>query len=216
MGNVKEKHPSWFKMKLERRELIRQLPPETAVKVLLACWEYLESEVKPNGLSLIENVAFSSFMPDMEEAWGKYMKRVSGGAKGGRPKSEKPYGSICPHAVPYGTEEESETESETEAEDRESRAAKQPKRPSRFVPPTVEEVRAYCAERQNSIGAELFVDFYQTRGWTVGKGKMKDWRAAVRTWESRDRTDRPREEAPPKAVRFTLDEFVTGGGSANE
>ena len=80
----------------------------------------------------------------------------------------------------------------------------------------MEEVRAYCAERQNSIDAELFVDFYQTRGWTVGKGKMKDWRAAVRTWESRDRTDRPREEAPPKAVRFTLDEFVTGGGSANE
>lgn len=82
-------------MKLERRELIRQLSPETAVNVLLACWEYLETGEKPAGLSPIESVAFSSFMPDMEEAWAKYIQRVSSGAKGGRPsKEEKPYGSI--------------------------------------------------------------------------------------------------------------------------
>ena len=43
---VKEKHPSWFKMKLERRELIKQLSPETAVNVLLACWDFLETGEK--------------------------------------------------------------------------------------------------------------------------------------------------------------------------
>ena len=62
MADVKGKHPSWFKMKLERRELVRQLSPETAVNVLLACWDYLETGEKPFGLSPIENVAFSSFM----------------------------------------------------------------------------------------------------------------------------------------------------------
>lgn len=69
MAEIQEKHPSWFKMKLERRELVRQLSPETAVNVLLACWDYLETGEKPGDLSPIESVAFASFMPDMEEAW---------------------------------------------------------------------------------------------------------------------------------------------------
>lgn len=85
---IKEKHPNWFKMKLERRELIRQLSPETAVNVLLACWDYLETGEKPGNLSPIESVAFASFMPDMEEAWSKYIQRISSGARGGRPKGE--------------------------------------------------------------------------------------------------------------------------------
>lgn len=52
-----------------------------------------------------------------------------------------------------------------------------------FVPPTVEEVAAYCRERQNRVDAEYFVDFYTAKGWKVGKEPMKDWKAAVRTWE---------------------------------
>ena len=75
--NEKAKHPSWFKMKIERRELIRQLSPETAVNVLLACWDYLETGEKPNGLSPIESVAFASFMPDMEEAWRTNLQRIT-------------------------------------------------------------------------------------------------------------------------------------------
>ena len=51
MAKDKDKHPSWFKMKLERRELIKQLSPETAVNVLLACWDFLETGEKPVGLS---------------------------------------------------------------------------------------------------------------------------------------------------------------------
>lgn len=77
MTEVKEKHPSWFKMKIERRELIRQLSPETAVNVLLACWDYLETGEKPLGLSPIESIAFASFIPDMEEAWKSYLHRIS-------------------------------------------------------------------------------------------------------------------------------------------
>lgn len=52
-----------------------------------------------------------------------------------------------------------------------------------FVPPIVGDVYAYCKERNNSIDAEYFVDFYTSRGWMAGKNKMKDWRAAVRLWE---------------------------------
>lgn len=56
----------------------------------------------------------------------------------------------------------------------------------RFNPPTVEEVDAYCRERGNEIKAQKFVDHYAAIGWMIGKTKMKDWKAAVRTWEQRD------------------------------
>ena len=53
----------------------------------------------------------------------------------------------------------------------------------RFAPPTLEEVKEYCSERGNGVDAQRFVDFYEMKGWMVGKNKMKDWKAAVRTWE---------------------------------
>ena len=54
---------------------------------------------------------------------------------------------------------------------------------SRFVPPTLDEVKAYCQERNNNVNAIRFINFYESKGWFVGKNKMKDWKAAVRTWE---------------------------------
>lgn len=53
----------------------------------------------------------------------------------------------------------------------------------RFVKPTLEEVEEYCRERNNNVDAESFIDFYESKGWMVGKSKMKDWKACVRTWE---------------------------------
>lgn len=54
---------------------------------------------------------------------------------------------------------------------------------SRFIPPTLEQVQAYCLERNNLVDPNKWFDFYQSKGWMVGKNKMKDWKAAVRTWE---------------------------------
>lgn len=53
----------------------------------------------------------------------------------------------------------------------------------RFKKPTLEEVEEYCKERNNGINAESFIDFYESKGWKVGKTPMKDWKAAVRNWE---------------------------------
>lgn len=55
-----------------------------------------------------------------------------------------------------------------------------------FTPPTFEEVQAYCFERKNNVDAERFIDFYSAKAWYIGKNKMKDWKAAVRTWERRE------------------------------
>ena len=58
----------------------------------------------------------------------------------------------------------------------------------RFAPPALMEVEAYCRERRNGIDPATFLDFYQAKGWKVGNTPMKDWKAAVRTWEKRGQT----------------------------
>ena len=61
----------------------------------------------------------------------------------------------------------------------------------RFSPPTIDEVTAYCRERNNNVDPERFIDFYSSKGWKVGNQPMKDWKACVRTWEQRDRNITP-------------------------
>lgn len=58
--------------------------------------------------------------------------------------------------------------------------------PARFVKPTVAEISNYCSERNNGIDAQKFFDYYESNGWKVGRNSMKDWKAAVRTWEKRE------------------------------
>ena len=53
----------------------------------------------------------------------------------------------------------------------------------RFIPPTFEEVKSYCDERKNNVDPNKFIDYYESNGWMVGRNKMKDWKAAVRSWE---------------------------------
>jgi len=56
----------------------------------------------------------------------------------------------------------------------------------RFKKPTLDEVKNYCILRKNNIDAEAFIDFYESKNWQIGKNKMKDWKACVRTWERRE------------------------------
>ena len=70
-------------------------------------------------------------------------------------------------------------------------------RVSRFSPPSVDEVREYCLQRQNGIDAEYFVSYYEARGWRLGGDrKMVDWQAAVRTWERNNKAGSKPTPAP--------------------
>ena len=84
-----------------------------------------------------------------------------------------------------------------------------------FVPPTIEEVETYCRERQNVIDAEGFIDFYTSKGWFVGKNKMKDWKAAVRTWErsrkSGNKSQPTNNNQPQKEFNFRVDGIAESG-----
>ena len=57
------------------------------------------------------------------------------------------------------------------------------KRKAKFVKPTIEEIRFFCEERNNGIDADEFFNFYESKGWVIGKSPMKDWKACIRTWE---------------------------------
>ena len=67
------------------------------------------------------------------------------------------------------------------------------KKSDRFTPPSLEDVQNYCLGRNNSVDPQAFIDFYESKGWMVGKNKMKDWKAAVRTWE-RNRNNSKKEK----------------------
>ena len=67
----------------------------------------------------------------------------------------------------------------------------------KFNKPTIEEVQQYCNERNNNINPEQFIDYYEANGWKVGKNAMKDWKAAIRTWEKRDNKQTTRKEIVP-------------------
>lgn len=83
-------------------------------------------------------------------------------------------------------------------------------RRKKFTIPTPEEVQAYCEDRKNGISGQQFCDFYSSKGWKIGKEPMKDWKAAVRTWEMRRKDQSTpitqQVQAPvttaPKRIRF--------------
>lgn len=68
--------------------------------------------------------------------------------------------------------------------EKEKKVAPKKEKPPGFHPPTEDMVREYCESRQNGVKPNEFVDFYTSKGWMVGRNKMKDWKAAVRTWEN--------------------------------
>ena len=67
----------------------------------------------------------------------------------------------------------------------------------KFIKPTIEEIEEYCKERKNGINANVFYDFYESKNWYVGKNKMKDWKACIRTWEQRSNKNKTIEKNVP-------------------
>ena len=81
---------------------------------------------------------------------------------------------------------------------------KEKKPPKRYTAPSLEDVKEYCAERKNNVDAERFIDYYTANGWKVGKNPMKDWKAAVRSWE---RNDFGKPKTAEAEHSFDLDDF---------
>ena len=142
------------------------------------------------------------------------------GSKGGRPKKtnenqQKPNETNENLQKPTESQKDKVKDKENEKENPLTGVKEKPL--TRFSPPTVEEVSAYCLERGNKVDAQHFVDFYTSKGWKVGNQPMKDWKAAVRTWEQRDGPG----NGPRKTVSaqqygqrpYTEEQLLSVGGS---
>ena len=89
------------------------------------------------------------------------------------------------------------------------RTRKEEERPARAkIPPSAEDVRAYCAARANGIDPQAFIDFYAWKGWKVGNQPMRDWQAAVRTWEKRDGRGAGKKTTPATTASTPTDAAV--------
>lgn len=192
----------------------------TLLKAILAheCGEELP---EMDGMT---EMLFSIIAEQLEFDAEKYeeacLKNVENGKRGGRPKKptetqenpkkavgflENPKKAVGFSENPTKPNEtqrnpkkhDTDTETDTDTDIKESRANLK-----RFAAPSIGEVREYCRERGNKVDAETFIDFYASKGWKVGSQPMKDWRAAVRTWEKREDKPRPQTSPPAKARAY--------------
>lgn len=91
-------------------------------------------------------------------------------------------------AEPATNEENSAIEPQTEEKPAQEIQPEKPKRKN-FVKPTVEEIVAYCKEKNYNINAQQFFNYYESNGWKIGRNSMKSWQAAVQNWNIRDKTN---------------------------
>lgn len=171
-------------------EAIRDLPDEERLKLYDALFDFgFGNEISE--LPPILNSLFRLIEPTLAKSIKFEAKQKANGQKGGRPPKprdnpdetqtepkETQSNSGGNLAVAFDVANDIDVAIEKEAD--------KPPRASRFSPPSVEEVAAYCQERRNHINPQQFIDFYSAKGWMIGKNRVKDWKACVRTWETRE------------------------------
>jgi len=213
-----------FQLYADYRSTIDALSDEEAGQLIKAVFAHEDGEEPALSGALRGIFLLLANQLDRDRARYEEMcaRNRSNGAKGGRPsQSDKkadepaetgtgPYEAAVTEenpmepAVTQGKPKKPDTDTDTDTDTEKERvsvcgSARRPHTASpqnRFVPPTLEEVMAYCAERGNSVDAQRFIDFYESKGWMVGSSPMRDWRAAVRGWE-RDERASPKDQSPP-------------------
>ena len=117
--------------------------------------------------------------------------------------------SGIPDDTKHTKEKEKEKENILSSPNVEDSIARTPAR-KRFTPPTLAEVTAYCRERQNAVDPQRFIAYYTARGWKLNKTSMKDWKAAVRTWEGKQRDSATAQRSSLDETRAVLRRIAGG------
>ena len=155
-----------------------KLSDEEVGRLFRACMVYHSTgEIKT--LDGRESVAFDFIRDDIDRAAAAYERKCDQNRKNRNSVNERQRTSTnvndgqqtCPK------------EQEQEQYNNNNKETSIKEKAGRFTPPTLEQVQTYCRERGTNVDAEKFVDFYTSKGWKVGNQPMKDWKAAVRTWE---------------------------------
>ena len=149
-----------------------------------ACYEFCKYGITGE---LPKNKSLAMFCLGVSASVHKYQgrggARVGAGAPKGNKNAQKQLIKNNQNNQKIQNNQNAQTETETETINRKKENLIKEKR---FSKPTIAEIRDYCSERNNGVSAERFFDFYESKGWKVGNTPMKDWRAAVRTWERKN------------------------------
>lgn len=167
-------------------EAIKEIPLEEQGVVYNAIYGYALDGIEPE-LTGIAKAIFLLVKPQIDANNTRY----ENGKKGGKAKGNQNVTETEPNSnqnvteiEPKPNQDETETEPNVNVnENVNENDLKENTKRKVFTKPTVEEVKAYCAERKNNVNADKFIDFYESKGWLIGKNPMKDWKACVRTWE---------------------------------
>lgn len=160
-------------------DALKNIPSDERLKVYDAIMEYGMYDRNPD----LDGVALAIFLLAKPQIDANN-KRYENGCKAKKKRTVS--------ETEANTKQDS---SECEAKEKEKEKEKVKDNNKIFKPPSVDDVRAYCAERGNNVDPQSFVDFYESKGWMIGKNKMKDWKAAVRTWERGETKTRQGETA---------------------
>ena len=212
----------------EIEEYVEELTDDQLGRVFSAMMAYAFRDEEPDfERGTAERYVWPAIRNKIDGCERKVRQKRANGEKGGRPskneKKEKSEETENNQTEPNETkenqtepnetsnvhEQEHEHEHVQEQEQRENESARARKRAAPFTPPTPDEVAAYCRERGNTVDAERFCDFYASKGWRIGNQPMRDWRAAVRTWEKRGETQAAQRAAPggkEQMLRYTSEE----------
>ena len=161
-------------------DAIKVLPKKEQTAVMLALCAYALDKVEPN-LTGTAGAIFTLIRPTLDSGW----KKAIGGTRGTPQKDNEKIEERCGKDTAKEKEGEKEKEGDIEIENV-CYTPKPPKGAKRFSPPSFDDVKSYCQERENGVDPQAFVDWYTSNGWKVGKNPMKDWKAAVRTWERKE------------------------------
>lgn len=185
MGKAVLIQPSFY-------EAMKILPNDERLQLYDVICEYSLNGVQPSHLPPIANSLFALMKPIIDSSTKRYEASVKNGQKGGaprgnqnarkRPKNNQSKQPKNKQDLDYDLDYDLDIDVEKDS----AITADKPPSRSRFSPPTVEEVRAYCTEKGYDIDPDRFVDYYTSNGWRVGKNPMKDWKAAVRTWSGKE------------------------------
>lgn len=183
-----------FVLYMEWEDAFDNQPNEVAGELIKTIFDYVRTDEVPSTNSDIVKAMFSIIKPAIDRNIEKFdaaieQRREAGkrSAENRRTRSnecEQPL-TIVDERTRASTDSVSDSDSvsvSTEVDEKKSIKEKA----TRFSPPTLEEVKTYCLGRKNSVNAERFINFYESKGWFVGKNKMKDWKASVRTWEHKE------------------------------
>ena len=165
-------------------EAVKDLPDSERLGVYDAVMRYgLFGEITE--LSPVGNALFLLMRPVIDSSQRRHRAAKANGAKGGAPEGNQNAKKTTEKQPKIEQEKERERERDIDSE---SDSETKP-RSKRFRPPSLEEVAAYCKERASNVDPAHFVDYYEARGWKLGKNTMKSWKAAVRSWEARSQSN---------------------------